>query len=250
MLYLHGGGFTQLSKDTHWVMGLAYARVGFLVLVASYRLAPRHPYPAALEDACAAYRWAVERGAELGGDPARITVAGESAGANLVCGVTVASCYRRPERFAREVFDLDAVPSAALPACGLLQVSDTARFTRRRSLPPVVRMVMSDINSAYLGAADRARPGGLELADPLLIFERGGQPDRGLPPFFAGVGTRDPLLDDTRRLGAALEKLGATCETAYYPGEIHAFHALVWRKRARQLWADTYRFLDRHVGPR
>src|SRR5438552_1552373 len=53
VLYIHGGGFRMLSKDTHWLMGLAFARRGYLVFNISYRLAPKHPFPAAMEDACA-----------------------------------------------------------------------------------------------------------------------------------------------------------------------------------------------------
>lgn len=243
VLYIHGGGFTQLSKDTHWVMGLAFARRGYMVVNASYRLAPRHPYPAALEDVCAAYRWTAENIESLGGDLDRLALAGESAGANLVCALTVAACYERPEPFAREVFDLGVVPRATLPACGMLQVSEPDRFWKRRPMPTFVKLVLNDVTGSYLNRAEPAAPGGLELADPLLIFESGQAPARPLPAFFAGCGTRDPLLDDTRRLGAAIAALGGICETRIYPDEIHAFHALVWRRQARQFWADTYRFL-------
>ena len=64
-----------------------------------------------------------------------------------------------------------------------------------------------------------------------------------MPAFFAGCGTKDPLLDDTRRLGAALEARGSDCEIRIYPDEIHAFHAMVWRRAARQFWGHTYQFL-------
>lgn len=244
VLYIHGGGFSQLSKDTHWIMALAFARRGFMVVNASYRLAPRHPFPAAVQDACAAYRWTAENIASLGGDLDRLVLAGESAGANLVCALTVAACYERPEPFAREVFELGVVPRAALPACGMLQVSEPERFWTRRPLPAFVRLVLADVTGSYLGRAEPGAPGGLELADPLLIFESEAIPARPLPAFFAGCGTRDPLLDDTRRLGAAIAALGGVCETRIYPDEIHAFHALVWRRRAREFWGDTYRFLD------
>lgn len=60
---------------------------------------------------------------------------------------------------------------------------------------------------------------------------------------------RHLLLDDTRRMHAALTALGTATEAAYYPGEVHAFHAFIWRKAARQCWRDTYAFLDKHVGP-
>jgi len=66
-----------------------------------------------------------------------------------------------------------------------------------------------------------------------------------LPAFFAPVGTRDPLLDDTRRLERALRRMGVSCEARYYLGELHAFPALVWRKNAQRCWRDTFAFLDR-----
>ena len=80
------------------------------------------------------------------------------------------------------------------------------------------------------------------------MLERGEAPARELPPFFATCGTKDPLIDDTQRLSAALGRLGVECQAAYYPGEIHAFHAFVWRPNARRCWSETYRFLERHVG--
>ena len=243
VLYIHGGGFTQLSKDTHWVMGLAFARRGYMVVNASYRLAPKHPFPAAIEDACAAYVWTAERAAALGGDIDRLVLAGESAGANLVCALSVAACFERPEPYAREVFDLGVVPKACLPACGILQVTNPERFWQRRALPSVVELVLRDVASSYLGGADRSAAGGIELADPLCVLESDTREARELPAFFAGCGTRDPLLDDTRRLGRAIERRGGECLVRIYPDEIHAFHALVWRSRAREFWGDTYRFL-------
>ncbi len=251
LLYLHGGGFRILSKDTHWVMGLAFARMGHVVFNASYRLAPAHPYPAALDDAAAALAWIVAHGAEHGADPRRLVLAGESAGANLALALTVAACYPREEPAARAVRALDVVPRAVLPICGVLQVSDLDRLARRRlaprrALPPWVRGHLATTESAYLGrvsAPDEAHG----LADPLLVLE-GGAPERPLPPCFAAVGTCDPLLDDTRRLKAALDRLGVLCEVRYYPGELHAFHAFVWREAARRCWGEMRTFLETHVA--
>ena len=95
VFYVHGGAFHLLSKDTHWLMGLAFARHGYLVVNISYRLAPEHPYPAALEDTCAAYCWLAARIQALGGDPARVAVAGESAGGNLITALALTACQRR-----------------------------------------------------------------------------------------------------------------------------------------------------------
>ena len=248
VLYVHGGGFRILSKDSHWIMGLAFARRGMVVFNVSYRLAPEHPFPAAVEDVCAAYRWVVDNAAAWGADPTRLVLAGESAGANLVTALTVAACWRRPEPWAREVFDTGIVPRAVLPACGMHQVSDPGRFGRRRSLNKFLDDRLQEVSEAYLrGVPPEAGPA-LDLADPLVFLERGPAPERPLPSFFAGVGTRDPLLDDTRRLAAALERHGADVQAAYYPGELHAFHALVFLRQARRFWGDTYRFLDRVLG--
>jgi acetyl esterase len=250
VLYVHGGGFRILSKDTHWVMALAYARRGYLVFNISYRLAPRHPFPAALEDASAAYAWVARKAASYGGDLSRFMLAGESAGANLITALTLASCYERHEPFARQVYDTGLVPRVTLPACGIFQVSDTARFGRRRRIPVWLGDRLHEVESAYLRGHENARDGELDLADPVVFLERGLKPARPLPPFFVPVGTKDPLLDDTRRLAAALEQLGVPVEARYYPGEVHAFHAMVFRRRAREHWAHAYAFIDRHLpGP-
>lgn len=207
-----------------------------------------HPYPAALADACAAYAWVAENAARWGGDLTRFVVAGESAGANLVTSLALAASYERPEPFAKEVFATGLVPRVALPACGMLQVTDPERFARRKRLPRFVADRLEEVTHAYLKDADPRAPGGFDLADPLVVLERGERPARPLPPFFVPVGTKDPLLDDTRRLRKALDRLGVVCEDRYYPGELHAFHALVFRPQARQCWAETFAFLDRHLA--
>jgi acetyl esterase len=136
-----------------------------------------------------------------------------------------------------------------LPACGVFQVSDMARFGRRRALPTWLTDRLHEVADAYLpGHLDRVTDPPL-LADPLLVLESEVEPARALPPFFVPVGTRDPLLDDTRRLKAALDRRGVRCEARYYEGELHAFHALVFRPMAQRCWSETYRFLDEVVGP-
>jgi len=243
VLYVHGGGFRILSKDSHWMMGLAFARRGYLTFNISYRLAPRHPFPAAVEDACAAYAWVAKHAASYGGDPSRLVLAGESAGANLVTALAVAATYQRDEPWSRAVWESQMVPSAVVPACGILQVSDTARFGRRKRLSSLLLDRLTEVEEAYLKPS-KASETERELASPLLVLEKGARPARALPSFFAPVGTADPILDDTRRLKAALDRLGANCQVKYYPNELHAFHAVVFRKAARRCWMDIYRFLD------
>lgn len=257
VFYVHGGAFHLLSKDTHWLMGLVFARYGYLVVNISYRLAPRHPYPAALEDTCAAYRWLAARIEALGGDPDRVALAGESAGGNLITALALIACQRRDEPWARAVFDAGLVPRAVLPFCAMLEVSRPERFSQRRRLPRWIDGMIHDATTSYLHGHPREPGPTIALADPLRVLEEAvaGLPvqrgwDRPLPPFFAPVGTRDPLLDDTRRLEKALAGLGVPCEARYYPGGIHAFHALVWDPAARRCWRDALAFLDRHMRPR
>ena len=247
VFYVHGGAFSILSKDTHWVMGLIFARFGYLVVNISYRLAPRHPFPAAVEDVCAAWQWLAEHGAELGGDLKRVAVAGESAGGNLVTALTLATTRRRREPWAQAAWETGLVPSACMPFCALLEVSRPERFARRRPIPRWVAGMLHKTSASYLQDVDHGET--LELADVLVALERHqARPgDRALPPFFAPVGTRDPLLDDTRRLEKALAALNVPCEARYYPGGIHAFHALVWDPAARRCWRDALAFLDRHL---
>jgi acetyl esterase len=248
VLYIHGGAFRILSKDTHWLMAIAFARRGYLVFNINYRLAPRHPFPAAVEDGCAALAWVMENAARFGGDADRLVLAGESAGANLATSLAVAASWPRPEPWARKVWDAGARPRAVLPACGILQVTDVDRFARRKRLSPFLRDRLHEMEDGYLPATHPRGPA-RDLADPLIWLEHAAPPERPLPPFFTGVGTADVLLDDTRRLKAALDRLGVPCEVRYYPGEIHAFHAFVWRPNARAFWRETFAFLAQHVPP-
>jgi len=247
VLYVHGGGFGILSKDSHWLLALIFARRGYVVFNISYRLAPADPYPAAVEDVCAAYNWVVRNGHDYGGDPQRMVLAGDSAGGNLCAALALAACYRRDEPHARAVWDTGVVPRAVVPTSAIFQVSDCARFGRRRRLPRFVSWVLEGVGRAYLGGANGHS---LDLADPVCALERGEPPHRPLPPFFVAVGTKDPLLDDTRRFAAALERLGARCDARYYQGAIHVFHAALWRRKARAYWRDAFDFLARETrGP-
>jgi acetyl esterase len=244
VLYMHGGAFRMLSKDTHWLMGLMFARAGYLVCNLSYRLAPQHPFPAAIEDSCDALVWVKANVARYGGDPDNVVFAGESAGANLAAALALCTCYARPEPFAQRAFATGIVPRAIALGCGILQVSDPGRFARRRKLPKWLHNTLEDIGRGYLGDAVIDT----DLADPLLVLERGEPPLRPLPACFAFVGTRDVLLDDTRRLAIALTKLGVPHAVQYYPGQLHAFHAVPLLPAARRVWRDKLVFLERYVA--
>lgn len=255
ILHVHGGGFRILSKESHWIMALALARRGYLVVNIDYRLAPLHAYPAAIEDVCRAWCWVQAQIARFGGDPERVAVAGESAGANLVTALTLAACWEREEDFAREVFLTGQVPTALFAACGIHQVSDVERLWREAPLHAFFKDRFEEISRDYLGKRAHAhRPGRDDLADPLLFLERAAcgeerAPERALPPCFAPVGGADILREDGARLERALKALGSACEARVYEGEVHAFHAFVWRAQARQCWRDVDAFFDAHHPP-
>jgi acetyl esterase len=241
VLHIHGGGFRILSKDTHWLMALQFARRGFLVFNINYRLAPTHGFPAPVEDCARAWQEVLATAKSLGGDPQRVVVAGESAGGNLTAALTLMTSFERPEAFAQDAFATGVAPRAAVPFCAMLESSDPDSLcegVRSQFIRDRIRMV----SGQYL---DR-RPAGiaLDLADPLAVLEGDATPARPLPPFFAPCGTADPLLGQHRRLQQALGRRGVRCATPEFPGGIHAFHAFLWQQIARDAWAQTFAFLD------
>jgi acetyl esterase len=244
VLYVHGGAFRSLSKDTHWLMGLAYARRNMVVFNVNYRLATRYKYPAAPADVCRAYAWVVANAARFGGDVRRLVLAGESAGGNLVTTLAIAAAYDRPETWTRPVRASGVLPVACLPMCGMLQVSDPERFNRPTPLSSLEADALYSCSGDYLPDHIRLGDPAADLANPLCVLERGEVPPRPLPAFYAAAGTRDPLLADSERLGVALRHLGVHTVIERYPGEMHAFHALVWRPAARACWRAQENFLD------
>ena len=244
LLYVHGGGFRILSKETHWLMALMFARRGFVVFTPNYRLAPRHPFPAAHEDAAAAYVFVTERAALFGADPQRLVVAGESAGGNLALSLGLMASHAAEEPYARAVFDTGVVPKAVLPYCGILQVSAPERLYHVAKTE-FVRDRIREVGASYLLTSPLRDDVSARWADPLCIAETLSATDRPLPPFFITCGTNDPLLDDSRRLKRALDRLGTPAELVEYAGGMHAFFAMLWQHRARVCWRDTFAYLDR-----
>lgn len=241
-IYVHGGGFRHLSKETLWFAALTFARRGYVVFNVEYRLGAR--YPDAIEDVCAAAIWVQRHAARYGADASKLVVAGESAGGNLATALAIAASYRRPEPWARAVWDAGVRPRAAAIGYGLLQVSAPHRFRASGPLGPWIRGNIRGVAEGYLGDPDLG-PGRYGLADPLLVLESAAAPARPLPRFFAGAGDRDPLLDDTLRLGGALARLGVPHDVRVYAGGIHGFHVLLpWTDRARSMWRDQLDFVD------
>ena len=247
LLYVHGGGWAVLSKDTHRVMALAFASRGHVVFNINYRLGPKDHYPAPLEDAAAALEWVADNAERFGADPERIVLAGESAGANLVAALAYAATHPRPEPFARRLFERKLKIRACMPIYGLLDMHDLERFDHPR-LSRLLKMGIHRAAVAYVGRPVRENAARAPLASPLrLLEEPPPEGSRPLPPFFAAVGTADPLYIDSKKLKRILDERGVPCELSVHPGEIHGFNAMVWRREARAKWRAAFRFLDRYV---
>ncbi|MEL7370029.1 MAG: alpha/beta hydrolase [Myxococcota bacterium] len=245
MVYIHGGGFRILSKDTHWMFGYGFAQRGWLVFNINYRLAPEHRFPAAVEDAAAALEWVVANASTYGADVGRLALAGESAGANLALSLAVCGSWSRPEPYAQRLYALGVRPYAVVAACGLLQVSQPERYLSQTHLPEWIRARVQAVCRGYL-PSDDGDPDRFALADPLRVIESACAPERPLPAIFAPCGRADPVADDSRRLAAALTRRGSSFEAPWYDGH-HAFHAFIWTAEARRCWADQDAFLRRHM---
>lgn len=177
VLYLHGGGYVMGSIATHRsLIGRLAEATGIRVLALDYRLAPEHPFPAALDDVRAAYRWLRARGFDASG----IVIAGDSAGGGLTLGSLVAL---------REAGD--PLPAAAVCLSPLTDLELTGLSAHADVGDPMVdRAGTTLMAEAYLGGADPRDP----RASPLHADFS------GFPPLWIEVGTRELLLDDARRV--------------------------------------------------
>lgn len=247
ILYLHGGGFAVCSRETHRPIAAIYAARGYLVFNIDYRLAPRHRFPAALEDVCDAWSWIAENVERCGGDRERVVVAGESAGANLALSLMLCACTERPEPWAARVKAGSLRAAAGLLYCGFLQTSHPERY-RRDGVSALAARIARDAAVDYLGTDAMVPRPEQALADPLCVVEAmtSGVP---LPPLFIAAGGDDPVAPDSWRLADALARLGMPHRVARYPGETHAFHVMPWREAAKQCWGDSFRFLDEILAP-
>jgi acetyl esterase len=251
IVYIHGGAFSMMSKDTHRIMAYVLAAQGYQVFNVNYRLGPVHTYPKPLKDAMAAFEWVLDNGAKYGADTDRLAIIGESAGANLTAALAYCATHPRPEPFTRSLFERNARIACVAPLYGLLDLHDVQRFWRdpdkNRRMASWIKGEIRGTAYSYLGRRVK-RALQFPLASPLRLFEkpavRGSRP---LPPFFTTVGTADPLLGDTIRLSDALQRRDTECELHVFRGEIHAFNVLLWRAAAREQWGALFGFLEQHM---
>jgi len=251
IVYIHGGAFSMMSKDTHRIMAYVLAAQGYQVFNINYRLGPVHSYPKPLKDVMAALHWVLDNGEKYGANTEGVSIIGESAGANLTAALAYCATHPRPEPFARSIFERDPKLACVAPLYGLLDLHDVGRFWRDpRKNQRMASWIKGEIRGtaySYLGRrANRSLQ--FPLASPLRLFEEPAVPgSRPLPPFFTTVGTADPLLGDTIRLNQALHRRETECELHVFRGEIHAFNVLLWRAAARAQWGALFDFLEKHM---
>jgi epsilon-lactone hydrolase len=201
VFYLHGGGYVLGSINTHRdLIGRISRAAQARVLALNYRLGPEHPFPAAVDDAVAGYRYLIESKC----NPARVVVAGDSAGG----GLTVAA--------------LVAIRDAGLPApaAGVcmspwvdLEAKGDSMTTRSQADPVVQREGLIGMAQAYLAGKDPRTP----LASPLHADLK------GLPPLLIQVGDAETLLDDSTRLAERARAAGVQVKLEVWPEMIHVW---------------------------
>lgn len=207
LVFYHGGGWVLGDLDSHDAACRLISRdAGVHVLAIDYRLAPEHTAPSAVEDAHTAYRWARERAADLGADPRRVAVGGDSAGGNLAAVVT---------RLARDAGDpLPSLQWLIYPA------TDLRGGTRSRSLFAdgflLTKHDMDWFQDCYLHGSgfDEAHP----MVSPLLADDLSG-----LSPALVVTAGFDPLRDEGDQYAARLREAGGTVDHRQMPSMIHGF---------------------------
>jgi acetyl esterase len=208
IVFFHGGGFVLSSVDGHDAFARKLAAgAGAVVVSVEYRLAPEHPFPAAADDAVAATEWVNSHARQLGIDPERIVVAGDSAGGNLAAVTCV---------IAR---DLGGPPIAAqlliYPVLDARQ--DSESYRRNASGYFLTSAHMAWFWQQYLADADPDNP----VASPVRAADL-----TNLPPAIIVVGEHDVLADDGRRYASRLTAVGNQVTLLDYPGMFHGFFGL------------------------
>ena len=202
IMFLHGGGYISGSLDSHrHMIAQAGREARARTLALGYRLAPEHPFPAALEDAIAGYRFLLSQGLE----PKHIAVAGESAGGGLAIATLVSV--------------RDA--GLALPACTWcsspwvdLEASGDSMTTKAPVDPLIQKAYTLELAAAYLNGADPRTP----LASPIYAELK------GLPPMLIQVGSAETLFDDAVRLARVTGAADVRVTLEVWPDMIHAWH--------------------------
>jgi acetyl esterase/lipase len=203
ILYLHGGGYVIGSPALycHLTWRLASA-AGARLLAVDYRLAPEHPFPAALDDALAAYGWLLSEGA----DPCRLTVVGDSAGGGLAFALLLRCRDEGRLPLPAAVAALSPWTDLALTGASLRRNLVADPFLDANGIPPIA--------ACYLAGADPRHPYASPLYGDLT----------GLPPALIQVGSDEVLLDDATGMAQRLRAAGCEVALEVWPRMPHVWH--------------------------
>jgi acetyl esterase len=228
LVFFHGGGWVAGDLDTHdGLCRRLAAASGYRVLALDYRLAPEHPFPAAVEDCLAATRWVGEHARALGVDPDRLAVGGDSAGGGLAAVVCQALRDEDAPKIALQVLicpilDLDgASPSR--------QAFGDGFFVNRATIE-------RDVDDYCPPGVDRRDPRVSPLAAARL---------EGLPPAIIHTAEYDPFRDEATAYAARLRAAGVSTLETQHPGMIHYFYAMA---RAIPYAVDAARLVGADMG--
>lgn len=226
IVYLHGGGYVIGSVNSYRDMCERLSRSAKArVLAVDYRLAPEHPFPAAVEDAVNAYRWVLDQGIE----PGRVAIAGDSAGGALTLAVMfMAKQHGDP-----------------MPACGVpispwvdLEHTGNSMITMEAVEPMCHKAVLAACAQLYLPSGD--------LRNPLAASIYGDF--TGLPPLFITVGGHETLLDDAHCVVEKARAAGVSVDFKVYDRQIHVFQIFANRmKEAEHAIQDIGSFILSHT---
>jgi epsilon-lactone hydrolase len=228
ILYFHGGSFSLGSTETAMVLTANLVRrTGVRAISLDYRLAPEHPFPAAIEDCVAAFRGLLDRGI----DPAAIVFAGDSAGG----GLTVTTCLA-----ARDAgLPMPAAIAAFSP--GLDHTRSAASMSTKEGIDPFfTRDGMGRAGELYLGGQDPNQP----LLAPAVLADLAG-----FPPILLQVGTNELLLDDSVRLADRAREADVDVILDITAGVPHVFQAFAVRlDESDQALDRAALFITQHLG--
>ncbi len=209
LVYFFGGGWVMGSLDAGDPVCRRLADLTPCAVVAvSYRRAPEHPFPAAVEDCYAATSWVAEHGAELGVDPARLAVGGSSAGGNLAAAVT---------HIARE----RGAPELRLQLLVYPPMDYRADTPSMRETEDPVFFDRNDMAWCWAHYLPREEDGDSPLASPLRAVDLGG-----LPPALVITAELDPLRDEAELYAARLADAGVPARVARFDGMVHGFFSM------------------------
>jgi len=209
LIFFHGGGWVFGSLDTHDGLCRVLANeAGCRVISVAYRLGPEHKFPAAVEDSYAATRWVAENAQELGIDPNRIAVAGDSAGGSLAAVVC-------------QLAKQEAGPDLALQVLICPAMDMSAETQSRRAF---AEGYFLDKTTLQWSLDHYCRPG-VDLKDPRISPLRAADLS-GLPPAHIHTAEFDPFRDEGKAYADRLERAGVKVRYACHDGMIHHFYGM------------------------